>query len=487
MPYDENGLTTYRQDEWYDRLKSAHQALADVEISERSALGHIYAVVSQGFAEVHETLQWSHDGQNILNSEGSSLVNHGITLGLRHNLATATTGNIFYIGSENTVIPADTEVESLTGNLFLNEEEFVISGRNCKQAYIWVNHIEDNDVYRVKLNGAVYEVTTGIGWSHNTLITQLASEMVGASGVSVIAFHNDSPDPDNYTSYLRVFTASTTEMLDIQTTTYLSLDQVWTPNRIRAKSLGKVSGDPNSVTNISKSIDGWYDISQPDALTVGREDETDPEFLVRCLQAFAATGAGTPDSIAQAVSNVTGVVAQYVDVNNTDAVVNGVPAYHMEVLVDGGLDQDIIDAIGKTAPGLPLHGDVTGQYVDFNGYAQPVKFSRPTVQYMYLIMDYTVHPEETLPADFEDQLSTAFIDYTESNLGLDTNIPTKRYAGIAYNTVSGLEEVTIRIAIQNPLDENTPPQPIDYSQNNIPISRTEIAKLALTRITYNPL
>ena len=78
--------------------------------------------------------------------------------------------------------------------------------------------------------------------------------------------------------------------------------------------------------------------------------------------------------------------------NDTDAPnADGVPAHSIEVLVLGGLDQAIADALWSVAggSGIHLHGSTTKTVVDSQGNTQTVRFSRPTQVPIYVVADVT--------------------------------------------------------------------------------------------------
>lgn len=118
---------------------------------------------------------------------------------------------------------------------------------------------------------------------------------------------------------------------------------------------------------------------------VGRLVESDAELRQRRLDSLFNAGSGTLDSILAAVRAVPRVTSVLGRQNRTDTVdSNGLPAHSFEIVVEGGTDEDVAQAIfSKQGAGIESHRDpgAAGRTVavtDSQGVSVDVNFTRTT-------------------------------------------------------------------------------------------------------------
>ena len=102
---------------------------------------------------------------------------------------------------------------------------------------------------------------------------------------------------------------------------------------------------------------------------------------LRREQSLQVTGAGTlPSIVARLQDDVSGVTTVKGYENRTDVIdVSGRPPHSIEMVVEGGDDQDIIDTLWLVkGGGIQTFGNTSGVAVDSNGNNQTLYFSRPT-------------------------------------------------------------------------------------------------------------
>lgn len=134
-------------------------------------------------------------------------------------------------------------------------------------------------------------------------------------------------------------------------------------------------------------------------VVLGRNTESDADFRLRRLELLATAGAGTLESIRSAVRQVDGTVAVFGRENVTDVVdSDGLPPKSFEIIVQGGEDQEIGQAIFDTkGAGILSHRNpgATGRtvaVVDSEGFSQDVNFTRPTEIPIYVTVTILTDP-----------------------------------------------------------------------------------------------
>jgi len=250
----------------------------------------------------------------------------------------------------------------------------------------------------------------------------------------------------------------------------------------QSENTGPIAAGINTITTIITSIPGWDTVTNPDAAQEGTELETDEEFRIRREKSVGVAASNTTDAIFSAVSDVDGTTDVVVLENETDVVDgNGLTPHAFEVIVKGGNDGQIGSAIrGKKPTGIQSLGSTVVQIPDKQGFAQPIRFTRPAD------IEIEVNVEITALADFpgngEDLIKQAIVDYANGQLegfedrGFSTGddvILSELYTPI--NTVPGHSVNSLEIAKSG--------QPLGTS--NIAIRIREVSLFLVANITVS--
>lgn len=248
-----------------------------------------------------------------------------------------------------------------------------------------------------------------------------------------------------------------------------------------AVNTGPISALAGTLTQIDTPITGWDTASNAADATEGTNEETDPELRARRSQSVARDAQATIDAIFAEVSAVPGVTQVVVLENDTNSGpdANGLPAHSVHVIVVGGIDQDIGEAIfiKKTLGATPF-GSTTVNVEDDQGITHPISFSRPTEIPIFVEVNLTTF--SGYPVDGDDQIKQAIVDYANGDLvpgrGFslgDNVIHSEIYTPI--NTIPGHTVDSMFIKISSPADET----------DDIVIAIDEISEFTLADITVN--
>ena len=138
--------------------------------------------------------------------------------------------------------------------------------------------------------------------------------------------------------------------------------------------------DAGTITTIVNPLDGITGCTNPAAVDGGRGRETDEEYRDRYYKSVDFAGGVNIDAIvaeiSQNVEAVSSVIGYENDTDITDEL--GLPPHSFEVVVYGGLDQDIAKAIyRRKAAGIQTHGSTTIPIISISGQSIGISFSRP--------------------------------------------------------------------------------------------------------------
>lgn len=130
----------------------------------------------------------------------------------------------------------------------------------------------------------------------------------------------------------------------------------------RAKEIGAVETEPNTITNPVTVVIGVISVTNPTKGTTGLDEETDAQLKVRRKQSLSIGSSGYLNGLQAALSQLEGMndVKVYENPTGTNDAVNNIPAHSIWVVVDGGTAADIADTIyKKRSAGCNMKGTQT--------------------------------------------------------------------------------------------------------------------------------
>lgn len=190
---------------------------------------------------------------------------------------------------------------------------------------------------------------------------------------------------------------------------------------------GATQADIGALTEIVDTVAGWQSVTNLAIATPGTNSETDGEFRLRRNKTVGRPGNNQVDSALGEIGAVDGVrrFKSYENFTSSAAVdptynPHGLPAHSMSYIVDGGLDDDIAQAIylkknpgvNLNSAGTPVSVVVTSTDYPFNSFT--VDFSRPIYIDITVIVDIT--DDGTLPANADELVAQSILDYTQGDL-----------------------------------------------------------------------
>lgn len=149
-----------------------------------------------------------------------------------------------------------------------------------------------------------------------------------------------------------------------------------------------------SITSIKTPIPGVDSVINPAAASGGRPRESDPELRSSYEDLPASTGSSIDAiwGIVSGLPGVTNVIASENTGNTEDA--NGLPPRSIQVVVNGGIDTDIANAIfTKKSAGIETFGSTLVVVIDSQGFSHNIRFTRPTAASVYVTYEVAANSE----------------------------------------------------------------------------------------------
>lgn len=236
-----------------------------------------------------------------------------------------------------------------------------------------------------------------------------------------------------------------------------------------AEEFGPIPAFKNTLTNIVTPVTGLNSAKNLADAVVGRNVETDAELRLRREQELQKAGAGTVEAIRAKLLEVEGVTQAIVFENDTMILdIDGRPAKSFESFVQGGVDQDIADAIWLAkGAGIQTVGTETETVVDSMGLNRTIKFSRPTVVNIFISIEVT--KDFSAPSNLATLVREALASYVNGlQIGQDVVVYPSLICQL--DGIPGIVDVRIGI-------NTTGSPPLTGSDDNIAIGVAEVAKV----------
>jgi uncharacterized phage protein gp47/JayE len=208
-----------------------------------------------------------------------------------------------------------------------------------------------------------------------------------------------------------------------------------------ATATGPLQGFAGSITTIITPVAGLASVNNPLDAIPGRNEETDAELRLRRQQEIAGIGSAPLDALWSEVSQVEGVSTCVVFENVTDVTVGTIGPHGVEVLVEGGADGAIGEAIiaGKAA-GIATYGTTSYAGTLSNGVGVTVNFTRPTLVSVWVGITLVKDPS-SYPINGDDLVKQAIVAFGDS-MALGRDVVGSALVAAIFAAVPGVLDVS---------------------------------------------
>lgn len=166
----------------------------------------------------------------------------------------------------------------------------------------------------------------------------------------------------------------------------------------KAKEWGAITAQANTITTPETIVIGVISVTNPNSATMGVEEESDYDLKIRRQKSVSLPSVNTIEGLQAKILNLNGVADCVIHENDTDDydVDLDLNSHSIWVLVDGGIDIDIINTIGlDKMAGTGLKGTQSGDYTGliarqdgtFREKIISVYYDRPTIIEIYIKMN----------------------------------------------------------------------------------------------------
>ena len=434
-----------------------------VDTSTSSALGRLIALVSPSDADLWEAAQEVYAAFDPNSAVGIALDNLVAYAGITRIEETFTTSPLLFSGDNGTFITAGSTVNSsITGEDFNTTIGVGLTPDSASGITVSVVSVADSTDYTITYAGSVNTQTitidSGVAATTASILAALQAEILSGHPTLVSSVVGTTLVVDR----VDVFQSVTFSI-----TANLGITKVRKVGEGVAVNSGPIAQQANTITSITTPILGWDSVTNPIAATEGNLRETDEELRLRFRNSKFERATNTLDAVYSALIGVTGVEQVFIYENDTDVVDgNGVPAHSFLPIVVGGTSVDIANAIWRNKPiGILSDGNTTVSINNIQGFPHDISFERPNPVVIHINMTLTT--DALFPANGEDQIKAAIVQYFTDNFGIGNDVIYSRLF-TPINSVTGhqVDALTIGLA------------PLPVGMANIPIAFNEVASIS---------
>ncbi|MBB2918341.1 hypothetical protein [Cupriavidus alkaliphilus] len=457
--------------DWEARLRAKGYA-GPVETRPDSVIGLLIDTFSDREETLWELAEGVYYAMYPPTASGVSLDNSVAYAGAKRLAAEPSRCYVVLYGAEGTAVQPGAQIRHrTTQTLWGIVDGTTISRENAADLRIEVTAVAANSDYTVVINNVPYTYRSGVAPNVASIIYGIAGSLL-PTGLNV----------ESNAAAVRVFTDGRAAFAAVVSPN-LRMASIGTP------ALAETFDDiaevalPGDLSQIVTQTPGWASVINLQPGAVGRASENDAQLRARYKYGIYRLGAATLPSISANLKElVPGVLALKVFENDTDEPDEyGRPPHSLHVVIDGGLDQEVADAIFRLkAAGIDTHGDMAMSVLDDGGTTHEIRYDRPHKVYVWAkarVMQ--LPPEESeFPIDGHDRIQRG-IAAAGDTLGIGEDIVLQKlYSGVY--TTPGVAMVDLRLACST--DPTYVPADADYVEANYPVMPFERADFDVSRV-----
>lgn len=440
-----NGLSVKRLQEVRNEITRRLELFfgEGINTTEDSVFGQVRDSVAPGEASIWEQLQSVYDSQFPSRAVGQQLDDNCNLVGVFRKTNLNSYVPISITGDDGTTI-----VQGFTVAVNTTKEEFEVPSQTMISSIATTTTLISIDAIA---NSTVYKVTIdGVDSTYTSDSTATEAEIV--SGLITAIPITDATLSAASTSNSNEILISSNDPMDkkkIEVDSKISILKVTSIAPMVSKRLGAIEAPVGQLIDVKTFVSGVDSAVNYVSADLGVLRESDPELRERRDIELAKTASTNILAIYTRVRMVEGVRSCVVLENYTNSTDgNGLSPHSVRVVVDGGEDLDVAQAIFDSKPvGTDMNGNESVAIPDSMGTTSTILFDRPSIVPIFIKMKLTKFPE--YPSNGDNDIKNNLFKYGVDNLFSGDDVVTSRlYTPI--NAVQGHQVDYLYIGLSNP-------------------------------------
>lgn len=435
------------------------------QIQSNSVLGQIVGVFSYEIADLWEQAENGYNAMYPSTAHGVSLSNAAGLAGIQLIDAEYTTLVATCFGVNGTEIPYNAQITDGTNTYSCTDVYAQIdSARACVVGVKLAGAVAEGTSYSLTIDGITQTYTAVSGDSATNVLVNLSA---------LFSFTDRTMTVNN--EALLITMNDQAQTMNVVPGNTLVLSTIGSPFNFKADTVGALSPNTGSITQIVTSYAGWDSVENNVSAVVGRDAETDIALRQRWGASVYDRASAMVEAIRAALIQTDGVTFAIVYENDTDTTDDdGRPPHSIEAVVAGGNPQDIGATIWRThAGGITTYGSQVVSINDSQGIPHIMRFNRPTEVPIHLQITVTANPEKELSGAAITLIQQAIVSQS-AGLTVGQDVILQSFYGTVYTATSGAVGY---MEIKGSTDGTT------WSTDNIVIDARHLATFDASNIT----
>lgn len=434
-----------------------------IEKGSNSIIGVLVGVIGYEIADMWKSLEDTYNAMYPNTADGVSLSNAAGLAGILPSPATGSIAVLTCYGQDGTFIPSGTEVSSSSDStiVYASVDDANISIDNFSVLHFGINgEVTEGTRYSVAINDVVAQYTANQGDSKSTVLIALSAQLPSLTT-------NVSND---------VLTITTDYINSAKLVEYsgVALTKLGSPIRFECETLGAIDSPVGTITQVIDTITGFESATNDAPVSVGSDADTDETLRQRWSASLYNRGSANIQAVRARVLDCIGVNKAVVIENVGDVTdEDGLLPHSIEVIVSGGNDEDIANAIYLSkSGGIQTNGTQVVEIMDtLTAKTYPIHFNRPTNKPIWVKVEVYDYSEEVWNDANVAKIKNAIVEHGNM-LSFGENVIIQRFYGPIYSASQGIRRIEVSLSTDG----------IEYVESNISISIREVATFNIEHV-----
>lgn len=374
--------------------------------------------------------------------------------------------------TDGTVIPKNSIISSITNPVVQLKciKDTNITRLKCHAIAVKVISVSKGD-YTIELNSTLYTYKANSTDTVATIIDGLKSLIGAVDGYTA--------ESDSTGEILTITDSLGTRDNEVILSSNLTTEWVVGCVHYNTVDYGAIILPLNTITVITSNVTGLISVTNAITPTAGREQENDADLRNDYFAKSYATASSQSEAIASYIlDEVLNTKAVRVYENVTDETDSyGRPPHSIEVIVDGGNETEIAQAIQKKkAGGIQTYGSISLDVQAEYGDVIKISFNRPEKVYVWVKVEVT---QGGISIDTEYEKIIKNILLTQYSLTIGDSFLSQNYIQPIYNALPGIKYCNITVTTGQ---KSSAPDASKYVNGNVDVTQRQVIDLASERI-----
>lgn len=470
----DEGFVLKRYDVILDEIQtSVSNALGfDVAQNPRSLLNVALLVpFADKIASLWEVAQDSYYAKYPATATGVNLDNACQYGNVYREAATHTLYNIHVTAVDGTTIPADSIIASTTNpvvNLYCVQDTTV--SRSACHAIVIRTVVTEEATYTITFNDTAYAYDASADDDEAIILAALQALLLADLDEYTVEISEDD-------GYLYITDSVNARDNEVELSENLTTETVTSCVYYYTEDYGEVYLPVGAITVIVSNVTDLISVYNAIDAELGQDTQSDTELRISYLDELYNSASSQCEAIESYIlSTIEDTKAVRCYENATDEYDDyGRPPHSIEVIVDGGNEDEIAAAIlKKKAGGINTYGDNEVSVLGTYGDTIVIRYNRPESVYIWVSVTIT-QGSVNISSDYEDTVKEIILETVDMTIGDD--FLSQSYISAIYEAFPGIQYVDIQVATGTASATEE-----DYYSGNVSISERQVADLDSSRI-----